>query len=119
MTVKMTDCSESGILRVTASGRLSHDDYETFEPAVAQLIDSCGKIKILFTMQDFHGWDPGAVWKDVKFAAKHCHDIDKIAMVGNQQWEKWIATICKPFTESKIQYFESGQEDVAQAWLNN
>ena len=46
------------------------------------------------------GWDLGAVWEDIKFATRHCRDIEKIAMVGEHAWEKWMATICKPFTMS-------------------
>jgi hypothetical protein len=29
-------------------------------------------------------------------------DIEKIAMIGEKNWEKWMAMICKPFTMSKI-----------------
>ena len=76
-----------------------------------------GKIKILFVMHDFHGWDMGAVWEDIKFATKHCRDIEKIAMVGESKWEKWMATICKPFTLSSIKYFEAGQVAEARQWL--
>lgn len=104
MTIELIEDSENGRLDVTASGKLSSDDYERFEPAVSRLIESAGKIKILFVMQDFHGWELGAVWEDIKFATKHCRDIDKIAMVGEKEWEKWMAAICKPFTMSKIQY---------------
>ncbi|MGI9518853.1 MAG: STAS/SEC14 domain-containing protein [Pirellulaceae bacterium] len=117
MTIELIETPQTATLQVTASGKLSGDDYTTFEPAVNQLIESAGKIKILFVMQDFHGWEPGAVWEDIKFATKHCRDIDKIAMVGEKDWERWMATICKPFTMSKIQYFEAGEQDQAQQWL--
>ena len=32
----------------------------------------------------------------------------KVAMVGDKAWEKWMATICKPFTMSSIKYFDAG-----------
>jgi hypothetical protein len=38
-------------------------------------------------------------------------------MVGEKDWERWMAAICKPFTMSKIEYFEAGQEDEARQWL--
>lgn len=117
MTIELVENPEQATLQVGASGKLSADDYETLAPAVSQFIDSAGKIKILFVMQDFHGWEPGAVWEDIKFATKHCRDIDKIAMIGEKDWERWMAMICKPFTMSKIKYFDAGQEDEARAWL--
>ena len=116
MTIELNQNAEQHLLEVKASGKLSAQDYHDFEPAVEQLIDG-GKIKILFEMHDFHGWEMGAMWEDIKFATKHCRDVEKIAMIGEKSWEKWMATICKPFTMSKIKYFEDGQQDEARRWL--
>ncbi len=117
MALQLKETEESRMLEVTASGKLSAADYEHFEPAVNQLIEDSGKIKILFVMQDFHGWDMGAVWEDIKFATRHCRDIEKIAMVGENAWEKWMSAICKPFTMSKIKYFDAHEEEAAREWL--
>jgi hypothetical protein len=109
----------SKLLEVKASGKLSAEDYKDFEPAVESMIGQAGKIDILFLMHDFHGWDLGGVWEDTKFAGKHFRDIGRIAMVGDKSWEKWMATICKPFTMSKIKYFDSGEADQARQWLTS
>lgn len=116
MTIELQENPEQLLLEVKASGKLSAEDYKLFEPAVERLMDG-GKIKILFEMHDFHGWDLGAMWEDIKFATKHCTDVEKIAMIGDQEWEKWMASICKPFTMSKIKYFDNGQQDEARQWL--
>ncbi len=117
MAIEINENVEAKLLEVKASGKLSKADYEHFEPAVAGMIDSVGKIKILFCMHDFHGWDLGAIWEDTKFATKHCRDIEKLAMVGENSWEKWMATICKPFTMSTIKYFDADEEQAARDWL--
>lgn len=117
MAIELIEHAEAKLLEVKISGKLSAEDYESLEPVVEKLIGDPGKIKILFTMHDFHGWDLGAVWEDIKFATKHCSDIDKIAMVGEKTWEKWMATICKPFTMSSIKYFEANQVAQAHEWL--
>jgi hypothetical protein len=117
MTIELVENAESKTLEVRLSGKLSAEDYETLEPGVGKLIEVSGKIKILVVMHDFHGWEMGGVWEDIKFATKHCRDIEKIAMVGEDDWEKWMATICKPFTLSSIEYFDAGQEESAREWL--
>ena len=117
MAIEIIEDAAEKLLTVRASGKLSADDYETLEPGVENLIESCGQIKILFVMHDFHGWEMGAVWEEIKFATKHCRDIEKVAMVGENTWEKWMAAICKPFTMSTIKYFDAGQEDAAREWL--
>ena len=119
MAIELTENAEARLLEVKASGKLSKEDYENFEPGVSGLVQSAGKIKILFVMHDFHGWSLGAVWEDIKFATKHCRDIEKIAMVGEHAWEKWMSTICKPFTMSKIKYFDAGEEEAAREWLTS
>jgi len=119
MAVELVENAEARTLEVSVSGKLSVEDYETLEPGVDKLIESSGKIKILFLMHDFHGWDLGAVWEDIKFATRHCRDIEKVAMVGEKTWEKWMATICKPFTMSSIKYFDAGQDDAARQWLTS
>jgi hypothetical protein len=117
MAIELTEATDSGVLEVQVSGKLSADDYNILEPGVDSFIASQGKIKILFAMHDFHGWEIGAVWEDIKFATKHCADISKIAMVGENTWEKWMSVICKPFTLSSIKYFDAGEVDAARTWL--
>ena len=117
MTVELVENAQAKTLEVKASGKLSAEDYETFEPGVVQLIESSGKIKILLVLHDFHGWEVGGVWEDIKFATEHCRDIEKIAMVGEDAWERWMSAICKPFTLSSIKYFDAGQEEAARTWL--
>ena len=117
MALALAENVEAKLLEVRASGKLSKEDYEHLEPVVSGLIESTGNIKILFVMHDFHGWDLGAVWEDIKFATSHYRDIDKIAMVGENAWERWMTTICKPFTMSSIKYFDAGDEAAAREWL--
>jgi hypothetical protein len=116
MAIELSENPQQHLLEVKASGKLTAEDYHDFEPAVERMIEA-GKIKILFEMHDFHGWEMGAMWEDIKFATKHCRDIEKIAMVGEKTWEKWMATICRPFTMSKIKNFDAGGQDEARQWL--
>lgn len=116
MAIELQGDSTTKLLEVKVSGKLSKEDYEQLEPLVDELIE-LGKIRILFIMHDFHGWDLGAIWEDTKFATKHCRDIEKIAMIGEKTWEKLMAAICKPFTMSKVKYFDAGEEETARKWL--
>ena len=68
-------------------------------------------------MTDFHGWQVGALWEDIKFDAKHFRDIERLALVGDRQWEKGMAVFCKPFTTAKVRYFPSEKLDEAANWL--
>jgi hypothetical protein len=38
-------------------------------------------------------------------------------MVGEKTWERWMATMCKPFTLATIRYFDAANIEAAKAWL--
>src|SRR3954447_7880097 len=105
------------VLGFKLSGKLHDEDYKKFVPLVDKEIAQSGKVRMLAQFHDFHGWDPHALWDDIKFSTTHCTKIEKIALVGDEKWEKWMATVCKPFTMAKIKYFDASQLDAAQAWV--
>jgi hypothetical protein len=100
------------------SGKLHDEDYKTFVPLVDAEIAKDGKVNVLAQFHDFHGWDAKALWDDIKFSTTHCTKIQRIALVGEKPWEKWMAAVCKPFTMAKIKYFGAGDVEAAKAWLS-
>lgn len=105
------------ILGFKLSGKLHDEDYKTFVPAIDAAVAKHGKIRLLAQMHDFHGWDAHALWDDIKFSTTHCTEVERIALVGEKSWEKWMAGVCKPFTMAKIKYFDAGEIDQAWKWL--
>jgi hypothetical protein len=99
-------------------GKLHDEDYKKFVPLVDAEIAKDGKVNVLAQFHDFHGWDAKALWDDIKFSTTHCTKIQRIALVGEKPWEKWMAAVCKPFTMAKIKYFGAGDVDAAKAWLS-
>jgi hypothetical protein len=118
MATKLTEKSEGKLLELQVSGKLTHEDYQQFVPEFERLVQQHGKIRVLFEMADFHGWEAAALWDDVKFNLKHISDIEKLAMVGDKKWEKGMSVFCKPFTTAKIRYFDSAAIAEARAWLD-
>jgi hypothetical protein len=107
------------VLEVRVTGKLTKEAYQKFVPAVDAQIKQYGKLRILFIMQDFHGWTAGAMWEDLKFDLKHWKDIERLAIVGDKKWEKGMAAFCKPFTKAQIRYFDVAQLAEAREWLES
>jgi hypothetical protein len=116
MAVNVLQTGEGKVLEVHASGKLSEDDYRQFVPEVERLISEHGKISIVFEMSQFHGWEPGALWADIKFDFKHFKDIDRLAMIGDMKWQEWMAKFCRPFTTAAIRYFDHADSEKARLW---
>jgi len=85
------------VLGFKLSGKLHDADYKTFVPLIDEAAKS-GKVRLLSQFHDFHGWDLHALWDDIKFSTTHCTTIDRVALVGDKSWEKWMAKVCAPFT---------------------
>lgn len=117
MATKIAETDNGKVLEVEASGKLSHQDYKEMVPEFERLVSQHGKISILFRMVDFHGWDGGALWDDIKFDIKHFADIDRLAMVGDKKWEKGMSVFCRPFTSAKIRYFDQDEIAEARTWV--
>jgi len=105
------------ILEVHVIGKLVHEDYQQFVPSFEQMIKQHGKIRVLFNMLDFNGWEAAALWDDIKFGMKHFSDIERLAMVGDKKWEKGMSVFCRPFTTAEIRYFDRSAIDEARTWL--
>ena len=117
MTLQVTESADGKIVEVKLSGKLQKEDYQHFVPTVEHLINQHGKIRVLLEMHDFHGWEMGALWEDIKFDVKHFGDIERLALVGESKWEAGMAAFCKPFTKAKIQYFDESKSADALTWI--
>lgn len=117
MAIKLSEKNGGKVLEVQVSGKLADADYGQFVPEFERLVKQHGKLRVLFEMTDFHGWEAGALWDDIKFDLKHFSDIERLAMVGDKKWEQGMAIFCRPFTTAKIRYFDKAQIEKARVWL--
>lgn len=117
MPIQLNEENSGKLLAVHVSGKLVKDDYADFVPVFEKLVQQHGKMRILFDMTDFHGWEASAAWEDTKFGIKHFADIERIAMVGEKQWQHGMAMFCKPFTKAQVRYFDRVKAAEARKWL--
>lgn len=105
------------ILGFKLQGKLHDQDYRTFVPIVEAAITAQGKIRLLAWFEDFHGWDLHALWDDFQFGLQHNSDFERVALVGDRQWEEWMARLCQPFVKASVRYFDANAIEAAWAWL--
>ena len=105
------------VLGFKMSGKLHDEDYKSFVPQVEAAVAKFGKVRMLAQFHGFHGWDMHALWDDIKFSTVECTHIERIALVGEKTWEKYMAMVCKPFTMAKIEYFDAADLEKAKTWL--
>ena len=117
MPIQLNQEDGGKILVVNVSGKLTKAEYEQLVPEFERLVRQHGKLRLLFDMTGFHGWEAGALWEDIKFDVRHHADIERLAMIGDKKWEHGMAAFCKPFTKATIRYFTHSEFAEARKWL--
>jgi hypothetical protein len=117
MPIQLNQEDGGKILVVHVSGKLTKADYEQLVPEFERLGQQHGKLRLLFDMTGFHGWEAGALWADIKFDVRHHADIERLAMIGDKKWERGMANFCKPFTKATVRYFDQAESAEARNWL--
>jgi hypothetical protein len=116
--VKSIETPKENLVVVRLSGSLDKQDYDRLVPVLESKINQFGKIDLYWEMEASEGWHLGGLWEDLKFDVKHVNSFRKVAIVGDKQWEKWIAQLIKPFTTAEIHYFDAQQKEEALAWVS-
>jgi len=118
MPITFEDENEGKVLTIQVSGKLTKADYVYFAPEFDRLVELNGKLRVLFDLTGFRGWEAGALWEDIKFDFKHFADIERLALIGEKKWQQGMAAVCKPFTKATIRYFHHAAAADARKWLD-
>ncbi|NMP15913.1 MULTISPECIES: STAS/SEC14 domain-containing protein [unclassified Thalassotalea] len=102
---------------LTAQGTLTHADYQVITPMLDNALAAVKqpKVKMLINATEMQGWELRAAWDDFKLGLKHGSEFEKVAILGNKDWQQMVAKIGGWFISGEVAYFED--EDKALAWL--
>ncbi len=110
--------NEGNLITVRVSGKLTQADYADLIPAWDRLFAEHGSMRMLFIMEDFHGWEPSAAWEDLRYGTKHAREVIRVAMVGEKNWQMWFTKIGSIFIlRSQVKYFEISNLAEAESWV--
>ena len=97
-----------------AKGRLSEREFRVTFPQIESDLGSYQNLLVLFDLQDLEGWDAGSRWKSLRFDSRHKTDVERVGLVGDRRWERWIRRACRPL-KCPIRSFESIEKSLG--WL--
>jgi hypothetical protein len=120
MPIQLSEENGGKLLAVQVSGKLAKADYEHFVPSFGRLVQQNRKLRVLFDLNGFAGWDAdsGLLWDDIKFNHKHSANLERLAMVVDKKWRHGMATFCKSFTKATVRYFNQAKAADARLWLD-
>ena len=113
------DHLEDNIIVITVSSTLTKEDYETLTPRLEQEAARYETVRLVWEMQNFRGWQPGALLEDAKLDAQLNRKVTKLAMVGEARWQSWMTQLTKPFASGEVRYFDETERGAAYGWIRS
>lgn len=98
------------------SGQLEKRDYDKLVPYLEGKIGQHGSINLYWEIDDFEGKDIPAAWNDLELDIQHVNDFTRVAMVGEEKWQKWMTQMMKPFTGAEVRYYDRKKRIEAMEW---
>ena len=109
---------DGNVVTLRLNGKLLHDDYTRLVPKLEEILEKHGGIRCLIEMEDFGGFELRALWDETKFDAKHAKQIERCAVVGNKDWERWMTKLSGLlFTQAELRYFDAADREAAGEWI--
>lgn len=116
--IEITHSRQDDIILVRVIGKVSRMDVELAEPEIEQALELAGDpLKVMIRLEDFEGWEIGALWEDLKFTVEHRRKFGRTAVIGERAWERWATNLAAPFADAEMRFFEYDREDEAREWL--
>jgi len=105
--------------RLDVSGVLSKSDFDRCQDALAAEMTRRGKVRLLFVLSGFEGWEQTAAWGDLTFYVKHGDSIERIAIVGDERWRDEARMFASAdLRRAPVEFFRSSALADARTWLS-
>ncbi len=106
------------IVEVALKGNVRANDFDHIRQHIDELIAKHGTIRLLLDASEFEGWqDVDAAKTHFMFVKEHHNRVERIAILGNHQWQYWLASAIGVFLHPEVKCFESGEQGTAREWL--
>lgn len=106
------------VVELALKGTIRSTDFQRIEEHVDGLIAQCGSIRLLLDATEFDGWqDVDAAKTHFQFVKEHHSRVERIAVLGNHQWQHWLASAIGVFLHPEVKCFEPDQKQSALLWL--
>ena len=109
--------SNDNIIYMVVEDKLTNHDFDKIAPFVHHMIVEHDKIRLYYEMNRYKGWTFQAFWRDLYMDLKYRNNVEKIAMVGEKSWEKWLAEAIRPFSAAEVRFYYHLRKKEAKEWI--
>lgn len=108
------------VYRFEIRGTLTKAEMDQASAAVVVELERVGKVRLLFVLIGFKGWEKNQAWNDLTFYVQHGEQIERIAIVGDERWKsEALMFAAADLRSAPVQFFPSRAMAEARAWLSS
>jgi len=110
-----------GVDGVSATGKVSRDDYEqVLVPILEDARRDGRRLRLLYQLgPTFEGLTPGGAWEDAKVGLRFLRIFDGCAIVTDVAWIRDSVQLASFVVPCPVRVFANGDRDEAAAWLGS
>lgn len=101
---------ENGYYHVVVFNEFTLHDFQEFEQSVKYASQFEGPVRLLVDLRDMAGYTIDMAVEEIRFSKEHGQDIDKIAIITDDQWVTWSAWLTRIITDAEIKVFKEPSE---------
>ena len=108
-----------GVLAFVGKGRVTGRDYrDVLVPAVEDALKHSDKLRLYYRLDpDFAGFEPDAMWQDVRVGVEHLTRWERIAVVTDVGWIVQAVNAFRFLMPARVKTFALSEADRARDWI--
>lgn len=115
--LELLDLPDTNIVGFRLEDTLTEDDYDVLDSELSHELEAHTTTRVFFEIDDVDGWEPEDEWESLAFDIRHVQEVDKVAIVGDDTWERLVDKIELLFPVSQIQSYDSEDREEALEWI--
>lgn len=107
------------VIALSCEGQVTKEDYDgILVPAILKALKRHDKIRLFYeTSANFTGYDPGAIWEDLKIGVEHPTRWERVAVVTDVDWIVQMMRLFSFLVPCPTKLFPSSKAAQANAWI--
>lgn len=115
--LKINPETDETLLVLEVSRKISEQDSKHLDSELHRRKDLSGDSRLVMFMDNFDGYESReALGTDLKIDLAHKDDFKKIAIIGDDHWERGLSKLADMISDGEVEFFTEKDKAEAMAW---
>lgn len=116
MTQKI-DMETPNVVAYELDHKLTKEEVERIHDDLRTAIGQSDKVRLYCDVTDLENVEPQAVIEDLKLTPEYISEIERFAIVGDENWHEWLTKATDVVTQGEARFFSPQDSGEARNWI--